>query len=197
MTFESSACPCQCPRCGWLGTLADTDSLVSDLKRTICPSCPLPTTVNILRQKGMDNLRLEFQQLLKPGYALHRSRESRLDRMHAIEQFFESIHQPIKHKKILTKDDEVRSLFKSKYPLIVNDKTRISVPDFLLDLLDRFFQELTDTGNAFYVKDVRWRAMRIFLSSAGTTSEQRAIYDKYITESLHLSRESDHQGSLK
>lgn len=90
---------CTCPRCGWLGKLEETEKLLSDQSVNICPSCTLPTAVNILRQKGLDNLRLEFQLLLKPSYALSKGIEYRLDRMHVIERFFESIHQPLKHIK--------------------------------------------------------------------------------------------------
>lgn len=85
-------------------------------------------------------------------------------------------------------DAELRSYFESKHPLIVNANTRFEIPDYLVELVDHFFADLTATGNAFRVTAVRFRSMRIFVSPACTNAEQRSIYDRYIALSHTVSR---------
>lgn len=83
---------------------------------------------------------------------------------------------------------ELSSYFESKHPLIVNANTRFEIPDYLVELVDRFFADLTATGNAFRVTAVRFRSMRIFVSPACENAEQRSIYDRYIALSHIVSR---------
>ena len=90
--------PCRCPRCGWLGTFFDTrkyqftDSDSNKLQaRNVCPHCSPKTSVQQLRQKGLDALRQEHALLLKPGFQARGDRGERRDQ---IERFFERIGQP-------------------------------------------------------------------------------------------------------
>lgn len=83
--------PCQCPRCGWLGTIHDTHELQTEPTQNICPRCATETVVQGLGQKGLDGLREEYQLLPKMSYARHLSNEERSERMRQIERFFEHI----------------------------------------------------------------------------------------------------------
>lgn len=92
MDFES---PCQCQRCGWLGTIRDTHELLTEPTQNICPRCATETVVQRLRQKGLDGLREEYRLLPKMSYAKHLSNEERSERMVQLERFFEHIDAPL------------------------------------------------------------------------------------------------------
>lgn len=89
--FTSLDTPCQCPRCGWLGTLHDTHELQSDPPQNVCPQCATETAVQTLAQKGLDALREEHRLLPKMSYAKHLSAQERQERMAQLERFFEHI----------------------------------------------------------------------------------------------------------
>lgn len=87
--------PCQCPRCGWLGTLHDSHELQSDPPQSICPRCATETVVQALGQKGLDGLRNEYALLPKMSYERQLSSEERSERMAQLERFFEHIEAPL------------------------------------------------------------------------------------------------------
>lgn len=76
--------PCQCPRCGWLGTLHDTHELQSDPPQNICPQCTTETAVQNLGKKGLDGLRSEFK---KRAW----NTKERADRLSQLQHFFQRI----------------------------------------------------------------------------------------------------------
>ena len=94
---------------------------------------------------------------------------------------------------------QVRSYFASHYPMIFGASTKFAAPAGMLDLLDRLAGELMSSGNAYAIRDVRWQSMRLFFNR-GTTSAQLAISERYIEESIQISREKvfdvDHQGDF-
>lgn len=101
--------------------------------------------------------------------------------------------------KFFGNDMQVRSYFASHYPMIFGASTKFAVPAAMLDLLDRFASELMNSGNAYAIRDIRWQSMRLFFNR-GTTSAQLAISERYIEESMQISREediyADHQGDF-
>lgn len=97
--------PCQCPRCGWLGTMHDTheysptDADFNELDAiNVCPRCAPEIEVQTLGQKGLDALRQEHHLLLKGSYQKDATIEERNERQRYLERFFEHIHQPLKPK---------------------------------------------------------------------------------------------------
>lgn len=97
--------PCQCPRCGWLGTMHDTheyrptDSDFNELDAIyVCPRCAPEIEVQKLGQKGLDGLRQEYRLLFKGGYQKYATIEARNERQSHLERFFEHIDQPLKSK---------------------------------------------------------------------------------------------------
>lgn len=89
--------PCRCPRCGWLGTIHDSDQFTpqgtSDVL-DVCPRCAPEIRVQVLGQAGLDALRREHKLLLKPSFK--QQRYERDARREQIERFFEHIHQPLR-----------------------------------------------------------------------------------------------------
>lgn len=84
---SSALIPCQCPRCGWLGTLQDTNDL--------CPHCAIKTVVQKLGHKGLDRLRQEYRLLPKISYAQTWTKEQREERMVQIDGLFKHIGQSL------------------------------------------------------------------------------------------------------
>ena len=95
--------PCQCPKCGWLGTYHDTEEFISaDAQfeplpaRHVCPRCAVEVDVQTLSQKGLDGLRGQYALLLKGSYMKDASAEQRVERQSQLERFFKHIDQPLK-----------------------------------------------------------------------------------------------------
>lgn len=88
--------PCRCPRCGWLGTLHDTDDYwpTTGDPFSVCPRCEPEVEVQKLGQKGLDELRHEYALLLKPGYTGRGG--DRDERRAQIERLFEHIDQRLR-----------------------------------------------------------------------------------------------------
>ena len=89
-----AATPCRCPRCGWLGTIHDSEAyqpLAHLEPLNICPRCATETEVQTLGQKGLDALYREYALLLKPGY---QHEGDRAERRAQLERFFEHIDHP-------------------------------------------------------------------------------------------------------
>ncbi len=86
--------PCRCPRCGWLGTIHDAEiyqPLAHLEPLNICPRCTTETEVQLMGQKGIDALYLEYALLLKPSY--YRPGD-RAERRAYLERFFDHIDYP-------------------------------------------------------------------------------------------------------
>ena len=79
--------PMNCSRCDWLGP---RDGLSDGAKCPICQS-----SVNPLRQKGLDNLRTHYRHLLKMGCKTEWTLEQRSAERERLELFFESIGKPL------------------------------------------------------------------------------------------------------
>lgn len=97
--------PCQCPRCGWLGTMHDTheyrptDADFNELDAIyVCPRCAPEIEVQKLGKKGLDGLRQEHTLLLKGSYQKDATTEARTERQSYLERFFEHIDQPLNTK---------------------------------------------------------------------------------------------------
>lgn len=90
--------PCQCPKCGWLGTLQDALEFQPGQGplQHVCPRCSDEIQVQQLGQKGLDGLRNEYRLLLKMGYQQHLTQSEKSERQSQIERFFEHIGQPLK-----------------------------------------------------------------------------------------------------
>lgn len=87
--------PCQCPRCGWLGTLHDSQELQTDPVQNICPRCATETVVQKLGQKGIDGLRNEFELLPKMSYGRNMTLAEKDERRAQIARFFKHIELPL------------------------------------------------------------------------------------------------------
>lgn len=83
--------PVACPRCDWLGS---TDQAGDALR---CPECG--TSVSPLRQKGLDNLRAHYRQLLKIGYKVEWTLGQRAAERERLERFFVGIGQPLRDEE--------------------------------------------------------------------------------------------------
>ena len=84
--------PSTCQRCGWLGTLHDSDELQTEPVKNICPRCAIETVVQKLGQNGLDGLRAEYQQLVTRKAW---DTAERTERMAQLERFFARIDQPL------------------------------------------------------------------------------------------------------
>jgi hypothetical protein len=76
-----------CPRCSWLGAEIDIG------KVSACPLCK--TTVNPLRQKGLDRLRTHYRVLTKIGSSFATTMEEKDAERTRLEQFFHRIGEPL------------------------------------------------------------------------------------------------------
>lgn len=86
--------PCRCPRCGWLGTIHDSDLFkpAAGVELNVCPRCAPEIEVQPMGQKGLDALRREYGLLLKPGFNCGGDRG---ERRVQLERFFEHIGHPL------------------------------------------------------------------------------------------------------
>lgn len=83
-----SKMPAGCQRCNWLGVFE------APFVDAVCPSCA--SAVVPLRQKGLDNLRAYYRNLGKIGFSSQLTVNVRGIERARIEQFFETIGEPLR-----------------------------------------------------------------------------------------------------